>query len=128
MFKRFFLLYYLLSMVVVPVMPSVNSSRYIRLHGTESSKMKKRLRSIELLPIQASLNIEANSIEVSFFSVLNDVEIQIVNCNTGNIVYNNQIFVDDINTLIICLDNFEEGEYKVEFIFEDQSIIGDFYL
>lgn len=78
MVKKMLLFIGLLFLFVTPALPSVYSTKYIYLRSTESAKMKKRPRSIKLLPIHATL--EMNQLQIYFCEPLSLVDIGTFRC------------------------------------------------
>ncbi|WP_294585732.1 DUF3244 domain-containing protein [uncultured Bacteroides sp.] len=126
MIKKLVLFVGLLSLLVTPVLSSVHSTKYIYLRSTESAKMKKKLRSFEALPIQATL--EMNQLQIYFYSPLSLVNIAIINNSTGEEMVSNSIVVEAPTTYVINLNDCEKGDYIVEFMLLDDTISGDFII
>ena len=55
MLKKIIVMLCLLGFIIQPILCEVESSRYIRLHSTQSSKTKKRPRSVAL-PIEITID------------------------------------------------------------------------
>lgn len=125
MLRKLILMLCLLSFIVQPVLCETCSSRYIRLHSTLSTKTKKRLKSLELMPIEVTLNEKC--LNIIWRERLGDICIIITKLDGGNIVYRkvvetgpSSIFVD------LCMCN--NGNYSIEFILSNETIVGDFVI
>lgn len=115
----------LMIFITQPISSSLCSTRYIYVHSTESSKMKKKPRSLERPFIQAILNMR--QIEVYFSSLPNsNVDILISNDITGKNIYETNI--ESVSSIIINLDCLESGQYTMRFILADDVFIGSFKL
>lgn len=126
MVKKMLLFIGLLFLFVTPALPSVHSTKYIYLRSTESAKMKKRPRSIKLLPIHATL--EMNQLQIYFCEPLSLVDIVIMNDFTGEEIFTTSLLVENPTTYVINLTDFAQGNYVVKFVLSSDTIFGDFII
>jgi len=100
------------------------STRTILLRSTRSEKILKRPRSILNVPVEASY--DQSFISLHFNSPLKEVVIFIFNESTGEVVYENSIYISDSTTLSIGISGFEEGDYTLQIECEEDIYCGTF--
>lgn len=126
MIKKLVLFIGLSFLLVAPALSNAYSTKYIYLRSTESAKMKKRPKSIEVIPIQATL--EMNQLQIYFCKPLSSVNISIICNSTGEEVISTSIMVDAPTSSVINLDGCEKGDYIINFVLLDDTISGDFII
>lgn len=115
----------LMTFVIESVTSSINSTRYIYVHSTESSRMRKKPRALVSPPIQVQLH--EKHIYIDFISSFeSSVDISIYNNYTKEKIY--EINTSDITTWEINLDEYESGSHAIEFSFPNDTLIGNFEL
>ncbi|WP_455668423.1 DUF3244 domain-containing protein [Phocaeicola sp.] len=100
------------------------STRTILLRSTRSEKILKRPRSILNVPVEATY--DQSFISLHFNSPLKEVVISIFNESTGEVVYENSIYISDSTTFSIGISGFEEGDYTLQIECEEDIYCGTF--
>ena len=91
MLKKLIVMLCLLGFIIQPILCEVESSRYIRLHSTQSSKTKKRPRSVAL-PIE--ITIDEQYLNIVCENSMQDVCVYISNKSNGSIIYDEMVSFD----------------------------------
>lgn len=85
------------------------STKTILLRSTRSEKILKRPRSLVSIPVEATY--DQSLVSLYFTTSLKEVTICISNEFTGEVVYENSIYVDGPITLSVNMSEFEDGIY-----------------
>lgn len=100
--------------------------RGIHLHSTRSTKQNKKFRSIQLLPIQA--NIDVNKINIVFSQSMGEIEIVIRNNNNQEVICDDIVSILTPTTLSLNLESISKGEYTIYFVLADEIIFGEYII
>lgn len=103
---------------------STMTMRGIHLHSTRSTKQNKKLRSIQLLPIQASIDV--NKINIVFNQSIGRIEIVIKDNNNQDVIYDNIVSILAPTTLSLSLESISKGDYTIYFVLADEIIYGEY--
>ena len=100
------------------------STKTILLRSTRSEKILKRPRSLVSIPVEATY--DQSLVSLYFTTSLKEVTICISNEFTGEVVYENSIYVDGPITLSVNMSEFEDGLYNLQMECEEDVYCGTF--
>lgn len=100
------------------------STKTILLRSTRSEKILKRPRSLVSIPVEATY--DQSLVSLYFTTSLKEVTICISNEFTGEVVYENSIYVDGPIALSVNMSEFEDGIYNLQMECEEDVYCGTF--
>lgn len=100
------------------------STKTILLRSTRSEKILKRPRSLVNIPIEATY--DQQQLSLHFTIPLKEVTVFLFNELTGEVVYENSIYVNMSTTLFIDIKNFDKGDYSLQIECEENIYCGTF--